>query len=133
MCTVGHPLLWACSLGPAPTPFTPCCWQVIAKGIVSQTARAWLDRCPAQQHCCPPAQASKHFTTDFEAADLLFVYDYCYTTWHTSVAFGGTNEDGSKPAQMVQIAYESLALSDLCAAHLSHLHAPACGGSKRLI
>ena len=72
-------------------------------------------------------QASKHYTEDYKAADVLFVYDYCYTTWHASVAFGGNNGDGSEPAGMVQQAYQSLAFSDLCAAAplLSALHVTA--------
>ena len=63
---------------------------------------------------------------------MLFVYDYCYTTWHASVAFGGTSKDGSEPSQMVQRAYEALAYSDLCAAD-AHSPSIACQRWWRLL
>jgi len=34
-------------------------------------------------------QASPYYTTDAEAATVVYVYDYCVQSWQTAAAFSG--------------------------------------------
>ena len=34
-------------------------------------------------------QASPYYTTDMEAASVVYVYDYCIQSWQTAAAFAG--------------------------------------------
>ena len=39
--------------------------------------------------CTAVLQASPYYTTDLEAATVVYVYDYCIQSWGTAAAFGG--------------------------------------------
>lgn len=36
-------------------------------------------------------QASPYYTTDVEAASVVYVYDYCIQSWQTAAAFSGNS------------------------------------------